>query len=142
MKDLFVPYELALSLKEKGFNEECLGGYVSNGLTYEVVTGNKYESLTNDDFDAPLYCQVIDWLRENYNIHIEIVFKNWSDFSNSFEYTCDLIYQSELLYFKKKTNKYTDKVKQHIRRDDNPYLYFTSYYEALTKAINEALKLI
>ncbi len=63
MKHLFVPYEFALLLKEKGFDESCFAHYHKDGMLSDVrlmknseIT-NKYDSCT-----APLYQQVSDWL--------------------------------------------------------------------------------
>lgn len=85
MNHLFVPYELALKLKEKGFNEQCLAAYVyvtnSNnniglrgcGAIWFTVDGIYQNSLYEDEIicTAPLYQQVIDWL-DSKNIHISI----------------------------------------------------------------------
>lgn len=49
MKRLFVPKNIALIAKEKGFDEECLGNY-----------------------EAPLYQQLIDWFRNKHGIVIWI----------------------------------------------------------------------
>lgn len=76
MKKLFVSYEIALNLKEKGFNEPCIA-------TYKQETIGKGDRLqffvqpinANDDFtfvSAPLYQQVEEWLFKEYNIFIEI----------------------------------------------------------------------
>ena len=67
MKKLFVPYELALKLKEKGFDEPCIAVYREGKLKFPV-TGNF--DLTNSiihhssDITAPLYQQVIGWFIE------------------------------------------------------------------------------
>jgi hypothetical protein len=65
MKHLFVPYEVAMLVKNLGFNEPCFGWY-SN--VDELLT---IENVTIDDCKitllAPTYQQVIDWLRETYN---------------------------------------------------------------------------
>lgn len=67
MKNLFVPYELALKLKNCGFNEECLAFHYSfedekRFLISTVLNTNS--SWTNDSyFSAPLYQQIIDWFR-------------------------------------------------------------------------------
>ena len=65
MKEQFVTYEIALKLKELGFDEECFGWYGSQG-----ILNQKYD-LENTTL-APLWQQVIDWFREKYNTNIEI----------------------------------------------------------------------
>ena len=83
MKHLFVPYEIALQLKEKGFREECFAYYQDNLLEFSSPTFHQKHknSIDNigtvhwnmediDDVSAPLYQQVIDWLWNNYKILI------------------------------------------------------------------------
>lgn len=70
MKHLFVPYEIALKLKEKGFNELCLANYYDEIEVGMMLTiGNKYGYKYNQT-PAPLYQQVIDWFREKYGLYI------------------------------------------------------------------------
>jgi hypothetical protein len=91
MESLFVPYEIALQLKELRFDEEqCLGWYESfySSGTPHLQTEWSEEYL---DFDilvpAPLYQQAFRFFREKYgccgytNIHKNIVGKY---FLNSF----------------------------------------------------------
>lgn len=78
MKDLFIPYNLAFLAKEKGFVEPCLAAYI------EICT-NKHEFMLKEHWErmdeevvlgdnlitpAPLYQQIIDFLREKYGIFI------------------------------------------------------------------------
>jgi len=79
MEKEFVSYEIALKLKELGFNEPCLTYYyeltsnlrthlaidVRNAWTY---SGNKKLGFTL----APLYQQAFKWIREKHNIDISI----------------------------------------------------------------------
>lgn len=77
MNEDFVTYELAVKLKEKGFNEPCYGYYHCNG-------GNdSFELCGNGDRDfqnsknqyriaAPTISQVLKWLREEKKIYIVI----------------------------------------------------------------------
>lgn len=82
MKNLFVPYELAVKFKEKGFDEKCLSFYDVGGLypnEIELVPLNIKGCSNSDGWlkkqiencSAPLWQQVIDWLREEKNISIE-----------------------------------------------------------------------
>ena len=65
MKHLFVPYEIAKKLKELGFEEECLGYYDNKILTYSKNdVFRNFATIKNKLASAPLYQQVIDWLRE------------------------------------------------------------------------------
>ena len=79
MSNEFVSYEIALKLKELGFNEPCFTYYYefnSNLRTHLVVDINNawtYSGNTNFGFTlAPLYQQVFKWIREKHNIDISI----------------------------------------------------------------------
>ncbi len=67
MKKEFIPYEIALALKELGFDEPCLM-YIDDE-----------EDLINDDtaewigaIKAPLYQQASRWFRKKYQLHSTI----------------------------------------------------------------------
>lgn len=89
----FVTFEIAKKLKEKGFKEKCLAHYdcyrVLSPSTYiETWDARNCEDLDYTFFlrsfneglldtigivyDAPTIAQVLKWLREEKNIHIEI----------------------------------------------------------------------
>lgn len=62
MEELFIPYELAIALRELGFNEECLAYYnTSSKLKYSTD-----KSYSNFKFKAPTWGQVFDWFREHF----------------------------------------------------------------------------
>lgn len=117
MKHLFVPYDIALMAKEKGFNEPCFGVYNSKG---ELYIGTEYSSpqhhLTNAASQAPLNQQLVDWFREKHDIWIGMEFG--SEFMP--------------LYV--------------IGHDGSPRKivnsFGSSYYECLNYAIKEAFKII
>lgn len=94
MTQLFLPYNLALLAKEKGFNEPCFAMWQKNKKLWfaaknqwlinfviepdkdtlefqkinypqNVLTINGKDLLINStNFTAPLYQQIIDWFRE------------------------------------------------------------------------------
>jgi len=76
MEKEFVPYELALELKELGFDEPCFGfcqyknGKIKHITTEEGNYNNRFHKSTSDFFwvSAPLYQQAFRWFREKYNI--------------------------------------------------------------------------
>lgn len=157
MKHLFVDYEIALQLKEKGFDEACLGFFLipeiektgdttllrftergkelKRSWSYKEMIRSfpdfknhcKYEhcykfSLNDSRFiaTAPLYQQVIDWFREKYNINIYIAYCQYGiNSENGWRFTFDNPTKQQ--YWQHKCD---------------------TYYEALNKAIEEALKLI
>ena len=74
MKDLFVPYDIALIAKNNNFNGECLTYFLNENL--QRIDGF---GITNDLFDeddsrivAPLYQQLVDWFRIKHKIIIWI----------------------------------------------------------------------
>ena len=81
MNEDFVPFELGVKLKEKGFREECLCHYIGEDLVYNIESPiannqlwfchNKYDNIWHrDNVDAPTISQVLKWLRKEYFIHI------------------------------------------------------------------------
>jgi len=127
MKHLFVPYELAIALKEKGFNEPC--------FTYWfTVKGDNPQLKESDVRDlkgwvngegsnttAPLYQQVIDWLRDTKDIQINIEWNRYYE-------------QTPFIYTTRPTWR-----NQPVR----PFGYSgmcNTYYNALEHAIYESLK--
>ena len=74
MEKEFIPYELALELKELGFNEECFGWYspVMNGL---LIYCNSTNDGTEEKYcTAPLWQQGINFLLNKLNGHYCITF--------------------------------------------------------------------
>lgn len=80
----FIPYELAVKLKEKGFKDNCIGYYDYAGefhYNYESAISNKeiyfchnkYDNIWHRDLvDTPTISQVLKWLREEKKIYIMI----------------------------------------------------------------------
>ena len=70
MKEQFVTYEIALKLKELGFDEPCFGYFPP--LKKELTIWYNSEITNNGEFIlAPLWQQVIDWLRLKHLIDID-----------------------------------------------------------------------
>ena len=88
MKKEFVPFELAVKLKELGFDEPCFGYYVDGelrgiNLGIEQLGGIEpyyqrfgFHTLSNHNIDnpnkivvtAPTFSQAFRWFREKHNI--------------------------------------------------------------------------
>jgi len=97
----FVPYELALELKQLGFDEPCLGYYADKtGEDKTIYTVGTVQNSINSmsvhlntncrsyEFSAPTYSQAFRWFRETFNLHSNI--SSWRDdnnlsFSHEFE---------------------------------------------------------
>ena len=122
MKHLFVPYELALKLKEKGFKAKCFAWYDHYKDFYycdiddDVSKNTKLTGKDKSCCTAPLYQQVMDWFRERHKIMIEL---HWQEGTQNYSFCYG--YKAGKWFFPKETFE---------------------YYKALGKAIEEALKLI
>ena len=114
MKHLFVPYELALLAKEKGFDEPCFGFY--NLFTDEFCYNSAPSTFSSKDvLQAPLYQQLVDWFRKEFEIYIQVIHYD----AGHFEWT----------------------IKQG-KKFRYPHTTFTSYYEALNSALTKSFELI
>ena len=100
----FVPYELALELKQLGFNEPCLGYYIANTLF--ISNDNVYNSTDIPVIKAPLYSQAFRFFREKYDLHVQIRKENYFQ-ERKYEYyhfdiskgeENDITKQEDLLY--------------------------------------------
>ena len=125
MRDLFVPEELAIKMQDAGFDEDCICGYATGGRLVTKVSyssGSDCECRWDKKYDAEVraatWNQAIYWFREKHNIHIETAFRPGL---NS--------YRTAIYSLKPNIMFGNDKIS-------------IDYYEALTKAIEEALKLI
>lgn len=97
MNKQFVPYNIALKLKELGFDDECLGVYklffngqkeyfdlelnnefyIKNSLCKEK---SKYSLLSECSIAAPLWQQAFDWFREKHGLFSTIAISGSHDY--------------------------------------------------------------
>lgn len=141
MKHLFVSHDLALKLKEKGFDESCFCYYTSMDKIIPSYPEENFKYPRNSDLikdwvSAPSHQQVIDWFRDKYNISIEITYDPIC------ENICDELDDSvnNAIWFINLIilNPYNC-ITPNYQRTDNKQL---TYESARKVAINEALKLI
>jgi hypothetical protein len=82
-KDLFIPYSLALKLKDKGFDERCFGIHADDhDLIWNRLSGYEYGEATNSILEkhykgrnlatAATPQQAIDWLDKKHGLGIEV----------------------------------------------------------------------
>lgn len=76
MQEQFVPYGLAVRLKEINFHENCMayffkGGKINNYFN-KYYNNNKLAVIQPFAFHctAPLWQQAFDWFRKNYNLEV------------------------------------------------------------------------
>lgn len=73
LNDIFVPYEIAVKLKEIGFDTKCIAYYYDDKELHLFEKG--FEITTDEEYDkffiAPTWEQVLKWFRDKnyiYNI--------------------------------------------------------------------------
>lgn len=64
MKNEFVPYDIALAMKELGFKKKCFKFYWADEVLYAGVGEfkNKETDLSDEKVSAPLYQQALNFL--------------------------------------------------------------------------------
>ncbi len=85
MNKEFIPYKLALEMKQLGFDESCFGYYYTlNGKDWKFAEKTEYYRLDDEinigpkfSLLAPTYSQCFRFFREKYELHSFI----YSDFS-------------------------------------------------------------
>ena len=129
MEKQFVTYEIALKLKELGFEEKCFGLYCGNILLV-ACQANKHNQFYEQICLAPIWQQVIDWFREKhkYNISIHVDEDNSTPSNIKYWYCIDS-------FFEVPNNKI---VREGIEEKDN----FNSYEEAREQAVLKTIELI
>lgn len=132
MKHLFVPYELAVKLKDIGFHELCFGKFLipeipENQFRFNTEGSPKdYNTgLYGRFISAPLYQQVADWFREKHDLVITV-------YANASGYCFEL---------------HDSAIKGGSHRLDSDFSgpndsgCWDKYYDSVAKAIEEAIKL-
>jgi hypothetical protein len=131
-KHLFVPYEIAMQLKEKGFNEPCLGFYSDNIDTDVFIERIKRQPCADHatDCSAPTHEQAIDWLRENHSLSVSVLpYKNSEDkIELCWYYTVTIVGIYDIFCNAESLGASQEN--------------YESYNEALNEAFEQALKLI
>lgn len=145
LEKLFIPFETGIPTKIKsiGFSDTCLGCFAYGG------NGNLIMVEMDNDNDrgytaAPMYQQVIDWLREEHCIKIAVDSCMPEKYLTKYTYSIDGVNErassasDNYIYVRPTNNHY---IASHSKHKGLP-VFHGEYYEALIKAIEEALKLI
>ncbi len=138
MNKQFVTYEIALKLKELGFDEKCFAlydAYQHNRLVYLDEDGKNSAGIikTNKSMEisslAPLWQEAIDWLEtKGYYINITRVFR-WNPLPVEFSGWCVFIGTEN---------------PEEILECNSYYVnhFYSTKYEAREQAILKAIELI
>jgi len=145
MKHLFVPYELAVKLKEVGFDENCFGGFDA----YKELRFDYIGYVNNSDFSmpprnhtaAPLYQQVVDWLWDKHMIFISPTRESLGSDEWEFGYHIEWL-PKDCWELKRRGTSFQYKNSYTESPGGTYYGAWATINEALTNAIEAALKLI
>jgi len=83
MESQFATYEIALKLKELGFDEPCLAIFEGKDISQshwdhsisQARISRIYGTKAAKAILAPLWQQCIDWFREKHHYHIDVTFR-------------------------------------------------------------------
>lgn len=116
IQDQFVPADIAEALKEIRFNEPCLGLFnrFSDTIFHLEERFYKNSDLSPEEFTAPLWQQVVDWLEEVHDMQVYYTPYNFGSCLYSIKTSESLI----------------------------PPLFHNTKKEALTYAIKEAINIV
>lgn len=132
MNHLFVPYEIAEKLKALGFDEPCFAYFISPTKRVPAAYSKDDEEYPrNSDLimnwiAAPMHQQVKDWLRTEHDIEM-VVDKCAPDIG----YVATVYYDLDGRLREKSLAGHNEEIEVEF-----------TYYQALNRAIEEALKLI
>ena len=136
MEKEFTPYDLALALKELGFDEPCFGYYENktkelkptHGLIFEWFNGTN----DNDGFEwkisAPTFSQAFRWFREKYKIIGKV--NDNSILENTYSISISKIFDSHILYANGRNHNLKDKQG------------FTTYEEAELECLKKLIEIV
>lgn len=115
----FIPYQLAVIAKAKGFDEPCMSYFESKKLSHLRGYFIKNQTLNENYILRPTHQQIVDWFRVKYKIEIHV--KGFEKTKNigGYEYC---IADNAIIVSKENRSVY--------------------YYDAFNTAIEEAFKLI
>jgi hypothetical protein len=90
MEKEFVSYEIALELKQLGFDEPCIAFYNGRFLDFKIWNDDGFKEDPDIFISAPLYQQVFRWFREKYGVYarpdkfdVDKWWVDWGDWNSS-----------------------------------------------------------
>lgn len=78
IQDLFLTYEMSLIAKEKRFDEPCFARYIKKEFRFAALGGvTNFTKEQPGQISAPLYQQIISWLKKEHKILISELWDGW-----------------------------------------------------------------
>jgi hypothetical protein len=71
MKKQFVTYDIAVDLKELGFDKECFGYFIIENKELIPENWSQHPNKSTWTINAPLWQQAFDWFREEHGIEVQ-----------------------------------------------------------------------
>jgi len=127
MEKEFIPYKIALQLKELGFNEPCFKKYIAGCLWSSPTVPEIYENIHPNSSDclAPTFSQAFRWFREKYKLYPEIGLHDRED-EETWRFTISILGYYELAY----------------NQDISKEAYYKTYEEAELACIKKLIEII
>lgn len=131
----FVNFSIAKKLEEKGFTlpkSEIIGKFDSDGLFHSQLYINFTETMDLDEIIAPTISQVLEWLREDKQLHVS------PDLMSDYSVDADDNICEEWTYWSYSIHHIIDGV---LYRDYNQFdhIEYKSYEEAAIAGIEYVL---
>jgi hypothetical protein len=119
----FIDKQLALKLKEKGYDRPCFGEYRhghDNFIPFLTDGNQSFEELLQYSWfiPAPTIEQVIKWLREKKKIHISIDVLSSMNKNFMCKQEPRLIFDVRVAYFKEEIFNYHELAEPYFKYDD------------------------
>ena len=86
MNNEFVPYDIALAMKELGFDDACIFYYAPDAITISKPTTGVCSSDRYRIIASPLYQQAFRWFREKYKLFGELALTTKQEDVEVFEF--------------------------------------------------------
>lgn len=86
----YVTHDVGLLLKEIGFNENCKYSYLENGLRCCPSEYEQNFNLSEKRCSCPTLYEAQRWLRENYDIHLDIKIICFYAPTRKSDFICDI----------------------------------------------------
>ena|ERR1035437_146835 len=136
MKNQFVSYNMALKIKELGFDEPCFGIWINRGTQVDVMYVAKQDDAwmaeQNEGILAPIWQQVLHWFREKHQIYIEVLTDCTTEHKFCFK----------ISKFVGNTKDLSELEWDWIQHDNVNWSLYYTYEEALEESIKEAIGII